>query len=71
MLMKNLETTNHSKHFLNQKLSDDMKQILFDVANESDFSIEFIEVDVDHIHILIRYIPRLSISSIANRLKAV
>ena len=87
MLTKNLETTNHSKHFLkchlifvckyrkklflNQKLSDDMKQILFDVANESDFSIESMEVDVDHIHILVRYIPRLFISSIVNSLKVV
>jgi len=86
MLTKNLETTNHSKHFLkchlifvckyrkklflNQKISDDMKQILFDVTNESDFSIESMEVDIDHIHILVRYIPRLSISSIVNRLKA-
>jgi putative transposase len=48
-----------------------MKKILFDIANESDLSIESMEVDVDHIHILIRYIPRLSISSIVNRLKAV
>lgn len=87
MLTKNLKTTNHSKHFLkshlifvckyrkklflNQKIADDMKQILFNVANESDFSIETMEVDVDHIHILIRYIPRLSISSIVNRLKAI
>lgn len=87
MLTKNLETTNHSKHFLkchlifvckyrkklflNKKVSNDMKQILFDVSNESDFSIESMEVDQDHIHILIRYIPRLSISSIVNRLKAV
>jgi putative transposase len=48
-----------------------MKQILFDVANKSDFTIEVMEVDVDHIHILVRYTPRLSISSMVNRLKAV
>jgi putative transposase len=87
MITRNLKTTNHSKHFLkchlifvckyrkklflNQKLSNDMKQILFDVANKSDFTIEVMEVDVDHIHILVRYIPRLSISSMVNRLKAV
>jgi putative transposase len=86
MLTKNLETTNNSKHFLkchlifvfkyrkklflNQKLKDDMKQIIYDISKQSNFSIEEMETDEDHLHLLIRYIPRLSIASIVNRLKA-
>ncbi len=35
------------------KLGDDVKSIIMDIAAESDFSIETMEVDVDHIHMLI------------------
>lgn len=47
-----------------------MKQTLYQIAEQSDFTIEEMESDKDHIHLLIRYIPRLSISSIVNRLKS-
>jgi putative transposase len=39
------------------------------VSQESDFSIEVMETDNDHIHFLIRYTPRLSIASIVRKLK--
>ena len=46
-----------------------MKQLLINIASKSDFEIEFMESDIDHIHFLIRYIPRLSITSIVRKLK--
>ena len=80
----NYISTNRSKHYLKcllifvckyrkklltDQLKEDMKSILQAIANRSDFDIELFESDIDHIHFLIRYIPRLSISSIVRRLK--
>jgi putative transposase len=63
--------TKYRKKLLVNRVNDDMKQILFDIANESDFKIETMESDLgDHIHFLIDYPPHLSISSIVNRLKS-
>lgn len=77
-------TTNHSKHYLKihlifvckyrkpllvGTLNNDMKTILINIANDSDFTIDVMESDINHIHFLIRYIPRLSVSSIVRKLK--
>jgi putative transposase len=80
----NYITTNRSKHYLKchlifvckyrkkvliDPLNDDVKRIFKSIANNSDFEIEVFESDIDHIHFLIRYIPRLSIAQIVRRLK--
>jgi putative transposase len=52
------------------ELGDDIKQIFFDISKDSDFIIENMEVDKDHIHILVDYKPNISISAIVNRLKS-
>ena len=80
----NCITTNRSKHYLKihlifvckyrkpllmGNLNEDMKTILENITNNSDFSIEVMESDINHIHFLIRYIPRLSVSSIVRKLK--
>lgn len=80
----NYISTNRSKHYLKchlifvckyrkklltGKLNDDVKNIFQSIANGSDFEIEVMETDLDHIHFLIRYIPRLSIAQIVRRLK--
>lgn len=80
----NYITTNRSKHYLKchlifvckyrkkllvGQLNDDIKQIFQSIADDSDFEIEVMETDKDHIHFLIRYIPRLSISQMVRRLK--
>lgn len=77
-------STNRSKHYLKchlilvtkyrrnilvGQLNDDLKDIFSSIANNSDFEIEVFESDVNHIHFLIRYIPRLSISQLVRRLK--
>jgi putative transposase len=51
------------------QLNDDIKQIFQSIADGSVFEIEVMETDKDHIHFLIRYIPRLSISQMVRRLK--
>ena len=52
-------------------LGEDVKQILFDISLSSDFSIDVMEIDKDHIHILIDFKPTVSILAIVNRLKSV
>ena len=80
----NYITTNRSKHYLKchlifvckyrkkllvGQLKDDMRSIISNITSNSDFEIEVFESDIDHIHFLIRYIPRLSIAQIVRRLK--
>ena len=80
----NYITTNRSKHYLKihlifvckyrkpllmGNLNEDMKTILENITNNSDFSIEVMESDINHIHFLIRFIPRLSVSSIVRKIK--
>lgn len=80
----NYISTNRSKHYLKchlifvckyrkqlllGQLNDDMKAILLSITDKSDFEIEVMESDKDHVHFLIRYIPRLSITSIVRKLK--
>lgn len=52
------------------KLGDEVKSIIMDIAAESDFTIETMEVDADHIHMLINSVPKLSPLSIVKRLKS-
>ena len=40
-----------------------------DIANKSDFSINEIEVDEDHVHMLIQSVPKLSPLQIIRKLK--
>jgi REP element-mobilizing transposase RayT len=66
-------STNRSKHYLQchlifvckyrkkllvAGLDHDMKDIMSSISAKSDFTIEVFESDADHIHFLIRYIPR-------------
>lgn len=80
----NYVSTNRSKHYLKchlifvckyrkkllvGDLDNDMKSIMQSITSKSDFEIEVFESDIDHIHFLIRYIPRLSVTSIVRKLK--
>ena len=82
--MSHCISTNRSKHYLKCHLilvtkyrrniligqpNDNLKPIFSSIANNSDFEIEVMESDVNHVHFLIRYIPRLSVSQIVRRLK--
>ena len=60
----------YRKRLLVKPIDESVKEILLQVSRESDFTIEFLESDADHIHMLIDYPPTLSIQSIVNRLKS-
>jgi putative transposase len=42
------------------QLKDTVKRIFLSIAENSDFEIEVMETDKDHVHFLIRYMPHLS-----------
>lgn len=80
------QTTNRAKHnlkvhlilvckyrkkLLMQGIEIDIKNIIRDIENNSDFDIIEMETDKDHIHIMLQHIPRISISSIVNRIKSI
>lgn len=54
-----------------KSISDDIKQIIFEISQNSLFSIDILETDQDHIHTLLNITPQFSISSIVNRLKSI
>ncbi len=61
--------TKYHRNILVSQLNDDLKSILSFIADNADFEIEVMESDVNHIHFLIGYIPRLSISQLVRSLK--
>lgn len=80
------QTTNRAKHnlkihlifvckyrkkLLYGELDSLLKVVIRDIEQKSDFKIIEMETDKDHIHLMIQYIPRVSISSIVNRLKSI
>ncbi len=80
------QTTNRAKHnlkvhlilvckyrkkLLEQGIEANIKDIIRDIENNSDFDIIEMETDIDHIHLMIQYIPKVSISSIINRVKSI
>lgn len=50
--------------FVLQDMSDDTKQYLYDISNEKGYKILEMKTDKDHIHILLEYNPKTSVSDI-------
>ena len=46
-----------------------IKEIFSVIELRSDFSIDIMETDKDHIHLLVSYPPNISVTTIARRLK--
>lgn len=55
--------------FVLQAMSDDIKQYMYDISNEKGYKIIEMGTDTDHIHILLEYSPKTSVSNIAKQLK--
>lgn len=49
--------------------SEDIKQLIFEIAKEKGFAIDTMQTDVDHIHILVDASPIFSPFQIAHQLK--
>ena len=59
----------YRKKLLVGKFNDTIKSILEGIAEKSDFVIEILESDKDHIHSLVNYPPNIAVTSIVRKLK--
>lgn len=57
------------KLFALGKYGDDVKQFLYDAAKKYGYTIIHMETDEDHVHILLEYSPKVSVSNIVKQLK--
>lgn len=61
----------YRKKLLIGDIDRDMKQILFYISKKSKFSIDTMQSDIDHIHILVDSPPTISAFDIVNSLKSI
>ena len=59
----------YRKKLLTDSIDELVKETFNRIASRSDFDIEILETDTDHIHMLISYPPHISVTSIVRRLK--
>ncbi|CAH9063728.1 MULTISPECIES: IS200/IS605 family transposase [Pseudoalteromonas] len=59
----------YRKQLLKGDVGDFVKQKITEIAERSEFNIEEIEVDKDHIHILLTISPNISVASYVRRIK--
>ena len=84
MMEKEYISKNHSKFLLKYhiifvckyrrkllfgNLASCLKNVLINIANTSDFRIEVIETDKDHVHLLVSAAPKVSPLQVVRRLK--
>lgn len=55
--------------FTDEDLVNEMKKIIFDIAEISDIEIKEIEVMPDHIHLLVSFKPKYSITDVVKNIK--
>lgn len=51
-------------------IDDEIKRLFYEIAEKSGFTIDVLETDRDHIHVLVDAPPTLSAFDIVNRLKS-
>ena len=52
------------KLFLLKKLSDDIKNLSYEICNKHNIKLKYLETDKDHIHYMIEVEPSISISKV-------
>ncbi len=61
----------YRKKSLQGDLNHFIKSVIDEIATQSNFIIIAMESDIDHLHLMVQYIPRMSISSIISRIKQI
>ena len=59
----------HRKKILSPEIAETVKASLINIASKSQFQISEMEVDKDHLHLMIDSNPEISISQIVRRIK--
>lgn len=62
-------TKYRKKIFKSDNRANDVKQFLYDVVKKYDYEIIQMEADKDHVHMLLEYSPKVSVSDIVKQLK--
>jgi putative transposase len=52
-----------------KKYGDEIKQLIFEISKKSDFDIQEMEVDKDHLHLMVTSVPKISPLQIVRKLK--
>ena len=60
----------YRKKLLAGEIETFVKNIFNDIAAQSDFKIDVMETDQDHIHMIVNYKPHIAITQIVRRLKS-
>ena len=60
----------YRKKLLSKNISDDIKQLSYDICSKHDISIKYMETDKDHIHYMIETEPTISLSKVVNLMKS-
>jgi putative transposase len=82
--LNDYKTLNHSKFLLIyhiifvvkyrkkllKKYGDEIKQLIFEISKKSDFDIQEMEVDKDHLHLMVTSVPKISPLQIVRKLKS-
>lgn len=63
--------TKYRKNIINGKFRDDLLQIIYDISLEKRFTIDIMESDCDHLHILVDISPQISVQQIVHQLKQI
>ena len=58
------------KLFLNQSISDDIKQLSYEICNKHNVIIHKMETDKDHIHYMIESEPNINLSNLVRTMKS-
>lgn len=58
------------KLFLSKNISDDIKNLSYDICKRHNIIIKYVETDKDHIHYMIELEPNVSISKIISLIKS-
>ena len=64
-------TKYRNKTFTDDKLSNEMKEILQRVADDNEIAIEKMEVMPDHVHLLLEVDPQFGIHKVVKRIKGI
>ena len=60
----------YRKKLLSKSISNDIKQLSYEICNKHNVTIKEMETDKDHIHYLIETEPTISVSKIVNLIKS-
>jgi putative transposase len=60
----------YRKKLLTGEIENFVKNIFNNIAAQSDFKIDVMETDQDHIHMIVNYKPHIAITQIVRRLKS-